>query len=640
MSGIEVAGLIFGIVPVVVEILKSYNSAKERLKSFTNHVQVVRDVQLRYRVAATNFANDCQLLLKAVIESAHELSQMIDNPNHSGWQDPSLEGRLRKYLGRDCQIFEEVVIRIRDVLRDTAAQLSKVDQDLSAGQKDSRTMSLKQLYTAFDISRKENAYRQSLDDLDQWNTKLGRLRDQRSKLHKHRSYRPDALIRKSVPKRYSDIRTASQRLHDSLKESWSCTNISHVGHQAKLSLDAEADHGTAQLDMVIACRRTTSVDASKGECKVPEEPPIWLQVRSITTNEHVTQPTLESHSFLGSLSASVQTQSNPSASLAKASTPRSVIQKVKKNLKRVHFDTSAGSTTPPNSSPRKSILLKVSEPTSAVTFAMLDLRATASVCCHLSKACRSAPCKDISLGYLESLESPQSFKFIFYDAGRNTEAKMAKNTPGRDSYSIRMELAKLHTLHQLMLAHKVATAVLQYHSTSWLCRDWGLEDISYFADTTSGTKDQSPGEEDQITKTLQTLHLSTQFPSESSSAQCSSSSDPDELSYMYGIRNLTLAGLGVALLEVGIKQELGSVSLDTSALSPHRIISARKVLRGEPSSPKMLGKRYIKMARQCIDCDFSCGEDLTDEALRSAVYTDVVCTLEDMIADWKRFMGS
>ncbi|KAJ4358714.1 uncharacterized protein N0V89_003298 [Didymosphaeria variabile] len=640
MSGIEVAGLIFGIVPVVVEILKSYNSSKERLKSFTHHVQVVYDVQLRYRVAATNFANDCQLLLKPVIGNAHELSQMIDNPSHSGWQDPSFEERLRKYLGRDCQVFEEVVIKIRDVLRATGARLSKVDQDLSAGQNDSRVMSLRQLYTAFDISRKENAYRKSLDDLDQWNTKLGCLRDQRSKLHKHRSRRPDALIRKSVPKRYSDIRTASQRLHDSLKESWSCTNISHVGHQARLSLDAEADHGTAQLDMVIACRRTASIGVSKGESRVPEEPPIWLQVRSITTNEHIAQPALNSPSILGSLSASAHLQPNPLVSIAKASTPASVVRKVKKNLKRVHFDTSAGNITTSNRSPRKSTSLKASEPTSAVTFAMLDLRATASVCCHLSKACRSAPCKDISLGYLESLESPHSFTFIFYDAGRNTEANMAKNMPGKDSYSIRMELAKLHTLHQLVLAHKIATGVLQYHSTSWLCRDWGLEDISYFTNTTSVTKNQSSGLEDQITKTLQTLHLSTQFPSESSPAKFSPSSDPDELSYVYGIRNLTLAGLGVALLEIGIKQELGSVSLDSSVPIPHRIIGARKMLRGEPPSLKMLGKRYIKMARQCIDCDFSSGEDLTDEALRSAVYTDVVCGLEDMITDWKRFMGS
>ncbi|KAF2438857.1 hypothetical protein P171DRAFT_157559 [Karstenula rhodostoma CBS 690.94] len=640
MSGIEVAGLVFGIVPVVVEILKSYSVAKDRLKSVAHHVQVVYDVQLRYRVAATNFGNDCQLLLRSIIKDPRELCQMVDDPKHSAWGDSSLEERLRQFLGRDCEVFEKVVVRIRDVLRETGTRLSQLGQDLLAVQHDSR-LTLKRLYTAFDISSKENAYRRSLDDLDQWNTKLGHLRAQRCKLHKQRSYYLDGLVRKSVPKRYSDIRTSSQKLHDSLRESWSCTNISHVGHQAKLSLDAEAEHDTTRLDMVIACRRKETTDGSDGCHRIPAESPIWLQVRSITSNEPPSHIAPKSPAILDNLSSSLQVPSILPTTIHTAPGPSSVLQKVKKTLKRVRFDASAAHNTPPNSPPRKLVAFKVPEQSSAVTFAMLNLRATSSVCCHLSKACQSPPCKDISLGYLELIEAPHSFRFMFYDAGRNTEANVAKNTPGKDSYSIRMELAKLQTLHQLTLAHKLATAVLQYHSTSWLSQDWGLEDISYFADAAPDPMDKSRSAEDQLAKYLQTLHLSAQFPSSSSLSRLVPISDPEELSYMYGIRNLTLARLGVAFLEIASKKELIGSDLDPSVPVPHRIISARKLLREEPPSPSlsMLGRRYIKMARKCIDCDFSSGEDLTDEALRSAVYTDVVCALEDMIADWKKFMA-
>jgi hypothetical protein len=367
MSGIEVAGLVFGIVPVVVEILKSYSSAKDRLKAFAHHSQVIYDVQLRYRVAATNFANDCQLLLRSLTRHAHELSQMIDNPTHTGWQDASLEERLRKFLGRDYQIFEEVVVRIRDILRETGSRLTKLDEDLSVGQDDSRTMTLKRLYVAFDISCKENAYRKSLDDLDQWNTKLNCLRTQRCKLHKRRSTPLDSLVRKSVPKRYSEIHTASQRLHDSLRESWSCTNISHVGHQAKLSLDAEADYGTAQLDMVITCRRKNSTDVSKDRYGSGEESPIWLQIRSITASQPTSHTPPASFPILDSLLTSVEAPLNPSVVIARASTSTSLVQKVKKTLKRVHFDASADHSTPPSSPTRKSASMKVSEPTSAFT---------------------------------------------------------------------------------------------------------------------------------------------------------------------------------------------------------------------------------------------------------------------------------
>lgn len=639
MSGIEVAGLVFGIVPVVVEILKSYTYAKDRLKSFTHHVQVIHEVQLRYRVAATNFCNDCQLLLKAVMENARELSQMIDEPTHSGWRDPMLEERLRKFLGRDCQIFEEIVVRIREELRATGARLSKLDEDLSAARKESRSMILKRLYTAFDISLKENAYRRSLDDLDQWNTKLSHLRAQRCKLRKQRRYCMDFVIHKSVPKRYDDIRTASQRLHDSLKDSWSCTNLSHAGHQAKLSLNAEAEHGTAQLDMVIACRRKLVEESSKESDGITVEPPIWLHVRSLTTSDLISHNAPRSPAMPKSVSTSLQDTAKPSSTSNPTATPNAVVRKVERTLKRVRFDTSAdcGASRSP---PRLSAKRRGPNQSSQNTYTMLDLRATSSVCCHLSKACQSTPCSDISLGYLESHEAPHSFRFIFYDAGRKTESNISRNVPGKDSHTIRNKLAKLQTLHQLTLAHKLATTVLQYHSTAWLAQNWGLEDVSYFTEDTSNTTDHIQDPEHQITHTLQTLHLSTQFPSEPCLERESSRGDPEELSYMYGIRNLTLARLGVALLEVGTKKELGSVTLDSSLSIPHQIISARKMLRDVPPSLAMLGKRYIKMARKCIDCDFSCGDDLADEALQSAVYTEVICALESMITDWKRFIGS
>lgn len=636
MSGIEVAGLVIGIVPIVVEILRSYGIAKNRLKAFAHHAQVVYDVRLRYRVAATNFSNDCQLLLKAIVEDARELSQMVDDPTHDGWRNPSLEDRLHTFLGRDYQLFEEVVLKIRDVLRATRIEISQFDACVEPDESESRTMVLKRVYQAFDIPRKENAYRRWLDDLDQWNTKLSRLRTQRCKLQKQRSHRMDGLIRKSTPKRYTDIRTASQKLHDSLRDSWSCTNISHVEHQAKLSLDARAEYGTAHLDIVIACRRKQSTKEAKNSPKSPSEPPIWLQVRSITTNESTQQCNLKSVALLESVQTSGFAPTAPPFTEETSSPMQSAMHKAKKTLKRVRFSTPSAHS-PPASPLQKVATLKPASDSTDTTFAMLDLKATTSVCCHLSQACRSASCKDVSLGYLETLEAPPSFKFIFYDAGRKNENKITQSTPEIESCSIQAELANFQVLHQLTLAHRLATAVLQYHSTSWLSQDWGLENISYFTDCPFDTT--KAHQEENITNSLQTLHLSTQFPQETSTVKNRSDSDMEQLKYIFGIRNLTLAKLGVALIEIGTKKELADVDLDSSILAPRGIINARKILVNEPLSLAMLGKRYVKMARKCIDCDFSCGDDLASEALQSAVYTDIICELESQIADWKKFIG-
>jgi hypothetical protein len=251
MSGIEIAGLVFGIVPIVVEILKSYRTTKERLHTFRKYGQVIHDVQLRYRVAATSFTNECQLLLRTVIEDKHELAGMIDDPQHAAWLDPTLETRFRTFLERDCTLFEEVIVLIRDVLRDTQAALGDCNRLCGGG---TQTTTAQRLYLAFNTSRKENQYRRWLDTLDVWNSKLSKLRKQRCKLHKRQVVQGSYLVRKAVPRKYGDVRAASQRLHESLQDSWSCTNISHTGRQARLSVEAKAEHGNVRLDMVIACR--------------------------------------------------------------------------------------------------------------------------------------------------------------------------------------------------------------------------------------------------------------------------------------------------------------------------------------------------------------------------------------------------
>jgi len=637
MSGIEVAGLAIGIVPIVVEILKSYSIAKDRLKTFARYTQVALEVQLRYRIAAGNFSNDCQLLLKAAVKDAHELSDMVQNPKHTGWQDHSLEDTFRQFLDRDYQLLEEIVVKIRDVLRDTKRRLTELDDSLpDPGQADEKRASIKQLYQAFNVSLKENKYRRWLDELDQWNKKLSHLRAQRCKLQKQRNCRPDCLIRKSMPKCYGDIRTASQKLHESLKNSWSCTNVSHVGHQAKLSLDAKAEYGTARLDMVIACRRRVSNE----DQTTPSEAPIWLHVRSVTTNYSPAPMQSKPHFLLNDMASLVHplriSNSQPSTS--------STAQKAKKSVKRVRFDEPQSVDENPDSHSKKpTVETKMASEDAALAFTMFNLKTTPSFCCHLSKACQSTICRDATLGYLEYPEVPHPFKFIFYDAGRNADAQVTSKIPRKESCSVKALFQNFEVLHQLTLAHKLAMATLQYHSTSWLRQDWGLEDISYFSDTenheATANKKGLPITEDDLSRSLQSLHLSTQFPAERFTVQPQSSYDAEQLKYIYGIRNLTLAKLGVALLEIGLKKEITSFNVDTMTLALPRVVNARRLLLKDLPSLAMLGKRYIGIVQKCIDCDFSCGDDLGDETLKNAVYSDVVCVLEEMIADWKRFLG-
>lgn len=252
-----------------------------------------------------------------------------------------------------------------------------------------------------------------------------------------------------------------------------------------------------------------------------------------------------------------------------------------------------------------------------------DLERTSSICDYISQ--ESSPGNSSTndyLGYLDHIKASRTLKFLFYTSNRlSAEQKQASPVDGL--------LQDFDVLHQLTLAYKLAAATLQFHKTSWLSADWTLGDIAYFSGSTRTLSDS-------VSQHLNSLHFSNGF-SKNSALTYDQEQKQMNLKYMYGIRNLPLAKLGVALLEIGHRAELGSLIKDTT---PHKVISARKLLSsGTNSLMASLGNRYLKIARKCVECDFSCGDDLEDETLQSAVYAEVVCGLEDMLLDWKKFRG-
>jgi hypothetical protein len=186
----------------------------------------------------------------------------------------------------------------------------------------------------------------------------------------------------------------------------------------------------------------------------------------------------------------------------------------------------------------------------------------------------------------------------------------------------------LQILQQIILAQKLAEAVLQYHSTPWLPQTWTLQDVAYFKDTTQSDKKD-------ISDALQSLHLSNHF-LDQARLDAKANERSVDLKHTYGIRNLTLAKLGVALLEICTQKDMTVPRLDST---PYEIIQARKLVGEEHSSIMTLGKRYLEIVRKCIYCDFACDDDLSGEALQSAVYTEVVCALQEMRIRWEKLFG-
>lgn len=233
------------------------------------------------------------------------------------------------------------------------------------------------------------------------------------------------------------------------------------------------------------------------------------------------------------------------------------------------------------------------------------------------------------IGYLEN---PNIFRHVLYSADRKAIDTGMQRVHNQEIITLEHLLQCTHNgkvalspVLRLKLALRIATAVLQFHSTPWLNQEWRLKHLSFF-----GTFD------DLSDKTLQTLHLSAQFPENASGRSVAPMEGIEppacflpalqlqKTKLQYGINNSTLFCLGIALLELGYIKPLEALC-EEQAQDP--IFTARRL--AESDHP--LGLRYQRIVQRCLQCNFGFGTNLSKKELQSAVYGDVVCHLEEMI---------
>lgn len=175
---------------------------------------------------------------------------------------------------------------------------------------------------------------------------------------------------------------------------------------------------------------------------------------------------------------------------------------------------------------------------------------------------------------------------------------------------------KIPLYERLRLAKTLAIAVLQYHSTPWLRTCWRSEDVYFFGDEVVALQEPT---------VLTSPHLNVRVRGPDGQLSRSSTFPPHTLA-----RNPLLFGLGVVLLEIAYSSTLESLQrpndLDSSQrdLYTEFFVARRLAMAGHSD----MGGSYHKVVERLVECDFGCGNDLSDIQLQVALYKDVICPLE------------
>ncbi|KAI1143644.1 hypothetical protein F5Y05DRAFT_2035 [Hypoxylon sp. FL0543] len=559
--------LTLGIAPLCLTAIKGLTRLSSKLKVFRHHRKEIRRIRKKLRIQQDWFRDEWHLLLLQIID-AHLAGAMMGDPNHPQWQAKEFEADLKSYLGSKYDPFHETIDEVRKSISELLEKLSYFAPP------DTAIPLHKSAKDAFRIVFEKQDYYESLENLKELNAELRRLRKMASKIGGCRS-KTDRL---SIPSGYKAVQEMSSSLCGLVHTRISCTAGTSSHHSVKLLLES-ADETTPNINFLFEHK--------------------FLLQRTLLPI-HVSSKDL-GYRDSGILSP----DSSPGAD---------------QSAKRQHIRNTHRGRLPTTTQPTTTYLDKYDECDGE------NLTMTRVKCDQLilgSTLCPEAPPRP--LGYLDVKGSR---RLILYPGLQR---------PREDSYRLKarqatplLEFLKVPAYDvvsdkdRLKLAITLAKSMLKYNSTPWWPQEWTIGQVYVLRE---GRRD--------LSSSLDTLHLSMQIkPSQSTTDECDqllTSSDEESHSPSslpldsgqyamenYGVRNLTLYGLGVALLQIGLWDDVASKDYGQVR---------RKVAR-----LSYLGKRYRDATKKLIDCDFGLAtEQLDDVKLQSAIFTDVVGDLESLL---------
>lgn len=124
MSGLEIAGIVLGAVPVAITALEKYGEVERRLGLFNKirreHKRCSDRLQFSHIVLKRHLR---QLLLPLTTDDSL-VEELLSNPGGKGWKDPAMVSRLQERLQGSNELYLDYIRGIERVMTDINQELA------------------------------------------------------------------------------------------------------------------------------------------------------------------------------------------------------------------------------------------------------------------------------------------------------------------------------------------------------------------------------------------------------------------------------------------------------------------------------------------------------------------------------------
>lgn len=120
----EVAGIVLGVLPLIVEAIESYEKIGDLILTYRRYSKEVGKFNTEIAVQRVLFRNECVLLLSQVVDDERALHDMFNEPAHG------LRNCLRNDDNLDRKLLQLMNERVHDSYKQIVALLGLIRQSL------------------------------------------------------------------------------------------------------------------------------------------------------------------------------------------------------------------------------------------------------------------------------------------------------------------------------------------------------------------------------------------------------------------------------------------------------------------------------------------------------------------------------
>lgn len=554
----EPLSLTLAVIPLLISTAEHYKTLYDAFHRLRDASHEANNLRVDLIVQRALFDESCRNLLgKCSIDKA-VVALMLKNPRHTAWSGQELKSKIRKVLGSFSEAFVGLLQRIE-------AELKVIEDKVHS--------CLRSFGWRVRLAAIKRELDRSIEQINRLNVNLNDIRmriddasrSKRSKGPQRARIRQESRNGPEIQRPFQEfavVRQVSQKLYQAL--AGACNE--HDRHDTLINLTPRINTSSKCVRLELALR-----NPRQHSWTPVEQHAIWLSVESLNImNAGPTESLLKQLEFM-----SVDDQ-------ASSSTPNVVA------IRRAAL--SQGPQLSSVQSRRKDFCRRVhGGPT----------------------GCQSRSC----IGVFQHSRGAELKVFLV--------PKLPVEVAGLDISTLNDLFSQKPSSNQrtlnpfecVRLGRKLATAMLNFHSTSWLSPLWSSEHVRLLHSKVSASGNVSDEQEPYLDVAIETSGPGT-------SARSLEADDPRV------IENSFLYRLGVMLLEIAFEQPLRDMRTVEDEKDGAAVADFYTATRTRNNVAGVLGHSYAKLVGQCLKCNFPSGvSDLHAFALQEDVYRDIVCKL-------------